>query len=553
MTNENSAAYAAKPWLALYDEGVGAETAIEFSSGLDMHRQSVQRHPHKPALFYFDAPMSFAELDRLSDAFAVAMHDELGVGAGDRVMLQLQNMPAFLISQYAAWKLGAIVVPVNPMFKTDELVKLASDSQPKVLVQLDTLYADLHEAIEALGTTIVTASALDYCSQWPADRLGEMTRPEPGGGGDLGALCRKYDGQQPDHHEPAPDDTAYLVYTSGTTGPPKGAMNTHRAVVFNSENYRVYCGLDEDDVCLAIAPLFHVTGLIAHIGVCALLGMPMALGYRFDPVVQLRLIEQHRCTWVMGAITAYIAIMNEPTIDDYDLSSIKKLWSGGQAVSPSTVDQLADKLGGYVHNLYGLTECTSESHAVPSARKAPVDPSSGALSVGPPVPGYECRVADEEGNDVPVGDVGEIVMRSPSIVPGYWNKPEESAKAIRDGWLFTGDVGFMDDDGWFYIVDRKKDMIVASGFKIWPREVEDVLYKHPAVREAAVIGVPDEYRGETVAAFVSLKPGASADAEEIKAFCKERLAAYKYPRSVEVIDEVPKTASGKIMRRELRR
>ncbi|WP_153505597.1 class I adenylate-forming enzyme family protein [Cumulibacter manganitolerans] len=553
MTGEHSAAYAARPWLALYDEGVSAETAIEFTSGLDMLQQAVRRSPDRAALYYLDRPMTFAELDRHSDAFAVALHSEHGVTRGDRVMLQLQNMPAFLIAQYAAWKLGAIVVPVNPMFKTDELLKLASDAQPKVLVQLDSLYDALHEPIEALGTAIVTASGLDYCNEWPTDRLGEMPRLEPDSAGDLGQLCTQYAGRQPEPVTLSPDDTAYLVYTSGTTGPPKGAMNLHRAVVFNSENYRAYCHLDETDVCLAIAPLFHVTGLIAHVGVCALLGMPMALGYRFDPVVMCRLIERYRCTWVMGSITAYISILNEPSTADFDLSTLSKLWSGGQAVSPATVDQLEGRLGAYVHNLYGLTETTSESHAVPAARKAPIDPKSGALSVGPPVPGFECRVTDEDGVDVAVGEVGEIVMRSPAVVPGYWNKPEESAKAIRDGWLHTGDVGFMDADGWFYIVDRMKDLIVASGFKIWPREVEEVLYKHPAVREAAVIGVPDDYRGETVAAFVSLKPGTSATPEELQAFCKERLAAYKYPRTVEIIDEVPKNASGKIMRRELRR
>ncbi len=543
--------YAAKPWLALYD-GVPDTPQIRFGNAVEPLTASVASHADKPALHYLDTAMTFAELGGHVDAFAVALAAKFGVGKGDRVMLQLQNMPAFIIAQYAAWKLGAIVVPVNPMFKTDELIKLASDSEPKVLVQLDTLYADLHGPIEELGTTIVTASALDFASEWPADRLGELDRPEPGAGGDFLALLEEYAGRQPEPIEVGLDDTAYLVYTSGTTGPPKGAMNTHRAVLFNSENYRIWCDLSDADVCLAIAPLFHVTGLIAHIGVSIQVAMPMALGYRFDPVVMCRLIERYKATWVMGSITAYISILNEPSARDFDLSSATKLWSGGQAVAASTVEQLQGLFGAYVHNLYGLTECTSESHAVPAARTAPVDPKSGALAVGTPVPGFECRVADETGNDLPVGEVGEIVMRSDSVVPGYWNKPEESAKAIRDGWLYTGDVGFMDENGWFYIVDRIKDMIVASGFKIWPREVEDVLYTHPAVREAAVIGVADEYRGETVAAFVSLRAGADAEPDEIIAYCKERLAAYKYPRTLQIIEEIPKNANGKIMRRSLR-
>lgn len=553
MTSDHAAAYAAKPWLGLYDDDIGAEPVIGFASGLDMFRQSVRRAPDSPALFYLDTTMTFGELDRLSDAFAVSLHRDFRIGAGDRVMLQLQNMPAFLIAQYAAWKLGAIVVPVNPMYLAAELHTLVTDARPKVLVQLDTLYAELHEAIEALGVIVVTASALDSCSAWPAERLGEMRRLQPGAGGDLRALCEKYAGKQPAQHEPQPDDTAYLVYTSGTTGPPKGAMNTHRAVVVNSENYRVWCRLDASDVCLGLAPLFHVTGLIAHLGVAARVGMPIALGYRFDPVVQADLIERYRCTWVMGAITAYISLANEPSTRGRDLSSLSKLYSGGQAVSPTTVDQLIEVLGGYVRNLYGLTEVTSQSHAVPSRRKAPVDPHSGALSIGVPQPSYEAKICDDQGNAVRVGEAGELVMRGPTVVAGYWQKPEESAKAIRDGWLYTGDIAFMDEDGWFYVVDRKKDLIVASGFKVWPREVEDVLFKHPAVLEAAVVGVPDDYRGETVAAYVSLKPGASATPEEIQAFCKERLAAFKYPRTVEIIDEVPKNASGKVMRRELRK
>lgn len=553
MTTDHAAAYAAKPWLALYDDDIAPEPLVEFTSGLDMFRRAAAAAPDSPALFYLDTTMTFGELDRHSDAFAVALSEDFGVGPGDRVMLQLQNMPAFVIAQYAAWKVDAIVVPVNPMYKAAELHGLVSDAQPKVLVQLDTLYAELHETVEALGPAIVTASGLDFCTNWPADRLGEMSRPAPDGVAELRGLLETYGGRAPVRHEPQLDDTAYLVYTSGTTGPPKGAMNTHRAVVVNSENYRTWCRLGSSDVCLGLAPLFHITGLIAHLGVAARVGMPIALGFRFDPVVQADLIERYRCTWMMGAITAYISLANAPEARERDLSSLTKMYSGGQAVAPSTVDQLVEVLGGYVRNLYGLTEVTSQSHAVPSRRRAPVDPHSGALSVGTPVPGYEAKICDDEGNALPVGEAGELVMRGPTVVSGYWQKPAESAAAIRDGWLHTGDIAFMDDDGWFYIVDRKKDLIVASGFKIWPREVEDVLFKHPAVREAAVIGVPDEYRGETVAAFVSLKPGQSATTEEIQAFCKARLAAFKYPRTVEIIDEIPKNANGKVMRRELRR
>jgi long-chain acyl-CoA synthetase len=280
--------------------------------------------------------------------------------------------------------------------------------------------------------------------------------------------------------------------------------------------------------------------------------MPIVLGYRFDPAAVLDLIEQHRPTFTVGAITVFIALMNDPTREGRDLSSLTKVYSGGAPIAPTVVERFQSDIGPYIHNIYGLTETTSPSHAVPMTKVAPVDPTSGALSVGVPIFNTVVRVVDEDGKDVPVGEVGEFVTSGPQVVRGYWEKPEETAHAIPGGDLHTGDVGFMDADGWYYVVDRKKDMINAAGYKVWPREVEDVLYMHSSVREAAVIGIPDEYRGETVKAFVSLRPGEDVSEQELIAFCKERMAAYKYPRYVELVDELPKTVTGKILRRELR-
>ncbi len=254
----------------------------------------------------------------------------------------------------------------------------------------------------------------------------------------------------------------------------------------------------------------------------------------------------------MGSITAFISLMHNPDACKRDLSAMTKVGSGGAPIAPSTVQQFESQFGSYIHNIYGLTETTSPSHGTPWGQRAPVDPVSGALSVGVPVCGYTVRIVGEDRQELPVGEIGELVTEGPGVVPAYWNKPEESAKALPEGRLHTGDVGFMDSAGWFYIVDRQKDMIVASGFKVWPREVEDVLYQHPAVRETGVVGVADEYRGETVKAFVSLKAGASVTPEELIAFCRERMAAYKYPRQVEIVDEIPKTVTGKVLRRELR-
>jgi long-chain acyl-CoA synthetase len=248
----------------------------------------------------------------------------------------------------------------------------------------------------------------------------------------------------------------------------------------------------------------------------------------------------------------FIALMNAPNADHDALSSLGKIWSGGAPIPPSTVKAFQQAFGQYIHNIYGLTETTSPSHCTPAHAEAPVDEASGALSVGVPVYDTVVRIVGEDGTDLPPGEVGEIVTTGPQVVKGYWNKPEETERALPGGSLHTGDVGYMDERGWFYIVDRKKDQINAGGYKVWPREVEDVLYEHEAVREAAVVGVPDEYRGETVKAFVSLRAGKEVTAEELIAFAKARMAAYKYPRQIEFLDEIPKTVSGKLLRRELR-
>jgi long-chain acyl-CoA synthetase len=385
--------------------------------------------------------------------------------------------------------------------------------------------------------------------------LGLLSKSAPWRDGptlDLVELTREHAGQTPPDPGLGLDDIAFLTYTSGTTGPPKGAMNTHRNMVFNAQTYRDWISLGEDDVVLGVAPLFHITGLVGHMALAMLTGMPMVLSYRFDPDVALELIERHGVTFTVGSITVFIALMNAGTAGERDTSSFRKLVSGGAPIAPSTVEAFERQFGAYIHNIYGLTETTSPSHCVPIGTRAPVDETSGALSVGVPVYSTVVRVVGEDGEEVAAGELGEFVTSGPQVVAGYWEKPEETASGIPGGALRTGDVGFMDADGWFYLVDRKKDQINAAGYKVWPREVEDVLYGHPAVREAAVVGVPDEYRGETVKAFVSLKGGESADADELIAFCKERMAAYKYPRQIEFVDELPKTASGKILRRELR-
>jgi long-chain acyl-CoA synthetase len=306
------------------------------------------------------------------------------------------------------------------------------------------------------------------------------------------------------------------------------------------------------DSVYGVAPLFHITGLIGHIAVALLVPAPLVLTFRFEPSVAADAVAEHRVTFTIGAITVFIAWANSSEVTREHLSSLRSVYSGGAPIPAAAVRAFQDKFGHYIHNGYGLTETNSPSHAVPFSRKAPVHADSGAVSVGVPVPNTMVRIVGENGEDLPVGEVGEIVTEGPQVAKGYWNKPDETAHAMPGGRFHTGDVGFMDDEGWFYLVDRKKDQINAAGYKVWPREVEDVLYEHPAVREAAVVGVADTYRGESVKAFVSFKPDSTATDEDIIEFCKERLAAYKYPRQVEVLDELPKTVTGKILRRQLR-
>jgi long-chain acyl-CoA synthetase len=306
-------------------------------------------------------------------------------------------------------------------------------------------------------------------------------------------------------------------------------------------------------VVLGGAPLFHITGLICGLAAAQAAAAPLVLFGRFEAGACLEAIERHRPTFTVMAITAFIAMLSHPDLAKRDLGSLTKVFSGGAPVSPATVERWERATGAYIHNIYGLTETTSPSHITPMGGRAPADPVLGALAVGVPAPSTWCRLVDPaSGEQVGPGLEGEIQTRGPQVVPGYWNRPDVAETAFAGGYLRTGDVGKMDERGYFYVVDRIKDMINASGYKVWPREVEDHLYRHPAVREAAVIGVPDEYRGETVKAFVSLRPGESATADEIVEFCRERMAAYKYPRRVVILDELPKTSTGKILRRELR-
>jgi long-chain acyl-CoA synthetase len=531
----------------------------EATNSLEHLGKTVQLHGNRPALYYFDKVISYKELDEMSDAFACALID-LGVKKGDRVSLYLQNIPQFIIGQFGIWKSGGIIVPLNPMYREKELTYYFRDASVKVLVCMESLYGEMIRKVakETGVEHVITTSELDFLdpkSLLPLILKG-VEKAKDLKTQDFITLLKRYQGKHPPEVKLSREDVAYLTYTSGTTGPPKGAMNTHGNVVFNSEVYRHCWKLTPSDIMLGVAPFFHVTGMVGHIGTCIASGTPLVLFYRFDPKTTFQMIEKWKATCTIGAITVFIALMNDPEIGKYNFSSFRKVYSGGAPVIPAVVERFEKLTGTYIHNVYGLTESTSPATLVPLGLRAPVDPSTGAIAIGVPIPSHEAKIMDLEDpkKELPPGEIGELAVKGPGIIPGYWNKPEETAHAIRQGWLFTGDVGTMDSKGWVYLLDRKKDMIIASGFKVWPREVEDTIYLHPSVREVAVVGVPDPYRGETVKAFVALKEGyeSKVTEEEIMAHCKERMAAYKYPRQVEFVKEIPKTTTGKFLRRALR-
>jgi long-chain acyl-CoA synthetase len=524
----------------------------EYETALDMARAACARRRSEPLVHYFASSLTGSEVDDASDALASALASR-GVAPGDRIGLYLQNVPQLPIAVIAAWKAGAIAVPINPMLKQRELELVLRDSGTRLLITLEQLYDEV--AGDVIGATavedVVTTSPLEYLDTVP-QLLANTERLRPPTTADFGELVASHAGERLPDPQLRRDDIAFLVYTSGTTGPPKGAMNLHRNVVFTSGVWRDAPGLTGNDVNLALAPLFHITGLIAGLGATLAAACPMVLGYRFDPATTLDLMARHRVTYTVAAITAYTALMNAPAFAEADMSRLRLAYTGGAPVPPSVAAAWEEATGVYLHNAYGLTETTSPLTLTPLGQRSPVDERSGALSVGKAVADTTIEVLGDDGQVLPPGEAGEIAASGPQVVPGYWQKPEETDNVLRDGRLRTGDVGYVDDEGWVYLIDRSKDLIIASGYKVWPREVEDVLYDHPAIREAAVVGVPDPYRGETVKAYVSLRPDASVTPEELVGYCRERLAAYKYPREIELVAELPKTPTGKILRRALR-
>ena len=479
---------------------------------------------------------TYRELDDLSGRAAAGLR-EAGLSPGQVVALQLPNIPQFLIAYFGALKAGLVVLPLNPLLMAPELEYHLTDSAAAMLIGFQGLHAEAAKACETTGVPLYLVSA----DAAPDSPLPEGTRPvtelistapldEPGG--DVAAR--------------GPDDTAVLVYTSGTTGKPKGAELTHFQLYMNCTVAGGLFGARSDDVVLAVLPFFHVFGLSSVINVFVRYGGCLSILPRFQPSAVLDAIEANRCT-VIGGVPTMLHALAQQDITGRDLSALRVAVSGGASLPEDIMHTFEDKYGIEVLEGYGMTETASScSFNRPGDRKV--------LSIGKPLWGVRMRLADSSGRPLPPGreHVGEILIRGHNVMKSYLGRPEATAETLRGGWLHSGDLGYMDEDGFYFIVDRAKDLVIRGGYNVYPREIEEVLYAHPSILEAAVIGKPDERLGEEVVAVVALREGASVSAEEIIAYTRERLAAYKYPREIRFMAELPKGPSGKILKAALR-
>jgi long-chain acyl-CoA synthetase len=497
-------------------------------------RESRRSAPDKPLCLLGDHTFSYAQVDEISGRVATSLR-ALGLQPGEAVAVQLPNVPQFLFVYFGILKAGLVMVPLNPLLKAPEVQYHLEDSEARLLVTFE-MFAD-----EAWKGARAAGAVPTYIVQLP----GSQTRPEG-----TKHFDELYFAEDTGDIEPrSSDDVAVLLYTSGTTGKPKGAQLTHFQLFMNCTVAGGLFGFEEDDVSLAVLPLFHVFGLSSVLNVGVRYGGTLVLVPRFELDAVCEAIQRHHVTVFSGVPTMYVALLQADTAG-YDLGSLRRCVSGGASIPGPVISGFEAKFPGTVIlEGYGLSETASTATFNASAEHRKVG------SIGRPIWGVEARVVDLEGKDLPAGPehVGEILLRGHNVMRGYHGKPEATAEALRGGWLHTGDLAYADDDGYLFIVDRTKDLIIRGGFNVYPREVEEVLYAHPAVAEAAVIGRPDDRLGEEVSAVVGLKPGATATPEELIAYCRERIAAYKYPREIRIVAELPKGPTGKILKKELRR
>jgi len=511
--------------------------------------------PDTTALIMMGKRITYKELDDLVNCFATALAD-LGIQKGDKVALLLPNMPQVVVAAYAVFRLGATVVMNNPLYTESELEYQLNDSDSKMAICLDLLVPRIQKLKEKTGIeTIIACHIKDYLpfpkkQLFPLVKKAMHRKTDPNEGvHDFMDLVKKYPSTPPDT-EVAFKDLASLLYTGGTTGLSKGVMLSHANLSINVQQLKAWFHDAEDgtESLLGIFPIFHSAGFTVVMNHSIFRGFTVVLVPRPEPAGILDLTSRFRPTVFTCVPTIFIGVLNHPHFSKADFSFIKYTVSGAAPLALETIREWENATGSSIVECYGLTETTLLSHANPWGGKTKVG------SVGIPVSDTDCRIVDLETGtkDLPLGESGEILLNGPQLTKEYYKKPEETADAIREGWFYTGDIGYMDDEGYLFIVDRKKDMIIAGGYNIYPRDIDEVLYEHPKIQEACAVGLPDPYRGETVKAFVVTKPGETLTEEAVISFCREKLAAYKVPKLVEFMDELPKSTVGKVIRRKLR-
>ncbi len=543
-----------RPWFKAWPKGAPSKLdSPNFSMGEMLKRASSCR-PDGIAVIFGDTRITYALLDEYSDRFASSL-GRIGVAKGDRVALYLPNTPQFIISYFGILRLGGVVVACSPLYKERELLHQLNDSQAETVVCLASNYQTVKNIFQnSKVRQVILAEDQDFKPSLQQVEAASQISAETGL--DISLRFRDLLQMPASSHvavQVNPDrDLALLQYTGGTTGTPKGAMITHRNLVVNAIQFSTWLNIRQDDIHLAALPLFHIYGMTTSMNVPIYSASTIVLLPRFEPSQVLEMVDRHRPTVFCGVPTMYVALLNHPEIRKYNLRSIRVCISGAAPLPGEVQRKFEETTGGRLVEGYGLTEASPVTHVNPVD-----DPGKNRIgSIGVPIFDTDAKIVDVETGEkeLSTAEIGELVVRGPQVMLGYWNREEETRNSLKNSWAHTGDIARMDEDGYFYIIDRKKDMINVSGLKVYPREVEEVLYEHPKVREACVIGVPDPYRGERVKAFVMLRDEfrESTDASELIEFCRERIASYKVPSEIEFVSQMPWTATGKILRRVFR-
>jgi long-chain acyl-CoA synthetase len=525
---------AERPWMSIY-EGKVPESTIDVSLTRFLE-EAVGRYRNRAVMTFEGNETSYGQLLEASERLAAALH-ERGVGKGDRVALMLPNCPEYLISFFAIARIGAVVTQVNPIYVERELEHILDNSGADTIIVNEDAYPTVRAVRDDTPLKRVIVA-------------GEVVKDLEGSDATFDSFLESASGTAPAVEIDPVEDLATIQYTGGTTGVSKGAMLTHRNLLANIEQNVSLALEDPRDLdggkSVAVAPFFHIFGTTVVLLTSIMNGMNMLLVPRFQVDEMTELIERERPAMLAGVATIFTALYGYPDMEEYGLDEVLLYVSGGQSVPVGLLESFERRTGQPIFEGYGLSEGAPVS--INTYLRGPV-----GGSIGLPMPSTDMRIVDvETGKDeVSIGESGELIIKGPQVMKGYWNMPEETAEALRDGWLHTGDVARMDEDGYFYIVDRKKDVIVASGYNIYPREIEETLYQWEEVAEVVAVGVPDEYRGETIKAFVAPKPGSDVTEEKLVEYCKENLAPYKVPKEIEFRDELPKSAVGKLLRRVL--